>query len=800
MKTSKSILSIIVFLFVFGVKASAYHIAVKNDDGVEIYYNYYNYGTELQVTYNSRDDDNRGYEGNVNIPETITYNGHTYNVTTIGNDAFRGCTRLTSVSIPNSVTTIGDDAFSNCTGLTKAEFASIESLCNIDFKNSYSNPLCYAKHLYINGEEVTEVVIPNCVTTIGKYAFYGYKGLTAISIPNSVTTIGTYAFYNCTNLNSVTIDSGVLSIESYAFNSPKPAKVIWLTNTPPSGYSNAAGKVNYVANDLYTSLNNKTVYPFLSSIFEVDGVKYVPVSPSERTCDAIDCTYSEKDEKINVGNTVNYKGILMTVKEVKPYTCYRNSFIKEVTISNQGNIGNNAFQNCKGIGSVNIYNQGNIGKSAFENCMGISSVNIYNQGNIGTSAFYGCKGNYTATINNKGLIGDSAFYNAEVVSLEVGTDVTDIGLSAFRGCTELVSANLQNQGNIKKDCFYGNSSLTTAILGEKINSIGSYAFYECSSLKAMTIPNAVTSIGSNGFQNCSSLESVQMGTGVKTIEEYTFSCCSALKDLQIGNNVNNIGTCAFSVCTDLSVITIPPSVTTISDYAFVRCSSLKNVFMIDREGAELILGSNGSSPLFASCPLDSVYIGRNITYKTTSSYGYSPFYRNTSLRSVEITNKETEISENEFYGCTNLKNVKIGDGVTSIGNWAFSGCSSLDYFSFGSAVKTIGKEAFSDCTAMTKLTSHATEPPVCDTQALDDINKWNCTLYIPAGTRTAYEAASQWKEFFFKEETTGIKTLTTDEATPYEYYSLKGEKLATPQPGVNIIRMKDGKTKKIMVK
>jgi len=166
----------------------------------------------------------------------------------------------------------------------------------------------------------------------------------------------------------------------------------------------------------------------------------------------------------------------------------------------------------------------------------------------------------------------------------------------------------------------------------------------------------------------------------------------------------------------------------------------------------LSLGSNGSSPLFADCPLDSLYIGRNISYSTSSSKGYSPFYRNITLRSVKITDRETEISPNEFYGCSNLKNVRIGDGVTTIGDWAFSGCSNLDYFSFGSSVESIGKEAFSDCTAMTRLISRAAVPPTCGSQALDDINKWNCTLSVPKGNTAAYQQADQWKEFFFIDE------------------------------------------------
>jgi hypothetical protein len=241
------------------------------------------------------------------------------------------------------------------------------------------------------------------------------------------------------------------------------------------------------------------------------------------------------------------------------------------------------------------------------------------------------------------------------------------------------------------------------------------------------------------------MKSVKMGTGVTKIDNYTFQDCSALTDMNIGSNVETIGTYVFSGCSALQEIVIPQATTSIGGCAFSGCHSLADVIIKDRTET-LSLGSN-----FASCPLDSVYIGGKITYETSSSNGYSPFYRNTSLRTVVITDKETEIYANEFYGCTNLKNVSIGNGVTAIGNYAFSGCSNLDGFSFGKSMKTIGEEAFSDCTNLTQLISHATTPPTCGTQALDDINKWNCTLKIPEGTLSAYQAADQWKEFFFIE-------------------------------------------------
>ena len=127
------------------------------------------------------------------------------------------------------------------------------------------------------------------------------------------------------------------------------------------------------------------------------------------------------------------------------------------------------------------------------------------------------------------------------------------------------------------------------------------------------------------------------------------------------------------------------------------------------------------------------------------------------------------------------------------------GCSSLDYFACGSQVANIGKEAFSDCTAMTKLISRAATPPVCGAQALDDINKWNCKLQVPEASIPAYQAADQWKDFFFIEPT-GINEIKEDTTRQYRYYDLNGNLLLQPHKGVNILKSSNGKTKKVLVK
>ena len=138
-------------------------------------------------------------------------------VTTIGNYAFAECYSLTSVTIPDSVTTIGDDAFESCNSLTSVYISDISAWCNISFSYSSSNPLYYAHNLYLNNELVTDLSIPDSVTTIRDYTFSNCSSLTSVTIGDSVTTIGDYAFYNCSSLTSITIPDSVTSIGSSAF-------------------------------------------------------------------------------------------------------------------------------------------------------------------------------------------------------------------------------------------------------------------------------------------------------------------------------------------------------------------------------------------------------------------------------------------------------------------------------------------------------------------------------------------------------------------------------------------------------
>ena len=142
-------------------------------------------------------------------------------VTSIGSSAFRGCRGLTSIEIPDSVTSIGSDVFYGCSAMKELHISSVEAWCKVSLYDYTSHPFVSSRaaerNIYINGEKITNLVIPDSVTSIGEYAFSGCSGLTSIDIPDSVTSIGRSAFRGCSGLTSIVIPDSITSIGNYVF-------------------------------------------------------------------------------------------------------------------------------------------------------------------------------------------------------------------------------------------------------------------------------------------------------------------------------------------------------------------------------------------------------------------------------------------------------------------------------------------------------------------------------------------------------------------------------------------------------
>ena len=319
--------------------------------------------------------------------------------------------------------------------------------------------------------------------------------------------------------------------------------------------------------------------------------------------------------------------------------------------------------------------------------------------------------------------------------------VTSIGDYAFSYCTGLTSVTIPNSvTSIGNYAFDSCSGLTSVTIPNSVTSIGNYAFDSCSGLTSVTIPNSVTSIGYNAFRGCSGLTSIKVESGNSVydlrencnaiIETATNTLISGCKNTIIPNSVTSIGYYAFSGCSGLTSITIPNSITSIGNGAFEYCSGLT-----------------------------SVTIPNSVT-----SIGDVAFYGCSGLTIVTIGNSVTSIGISAFYDCSGLTSVTIGNSVTSIGEGAFFGCSGLTSLTIPNSVTSIGDVAFWGCYDLTRIDAYPNPEKVgTGADAFDGVPK-DGTLHVLPKYLSAYQTASQWKNFTnIKDDLTEIGASTSME-------------------------------------
>ncbi|MCH5175756.1 MAG: leucine-rich repeat domain-containing protein [Prevotellaceae bacterium] len=212
--------------------------------------------------------------------------------------------------------------------------------------------------------------------------------------------------------------------------------------------------------------------------------------------------------------------------------------------------------------------------------------------------------------------------------------------------------------------------MTSIIIPECVTSLGISAFSDCSGLTSVTIPDSVTSISDNAFRNCSGLKFATIPNSVTEIGSYAFYGCSSLTSITIPEHVKSIEDRTFYGCRTLTSITIPNSVKSIGEYAFYGCSRLADVVILDGADELFISTSKTYTSPFSGCPIEKLYLGRNLEYDGA----YPPFKSMKSITNLEIGDSVSSIGNNAFYGCSGLTEVTIPNSVTSIGNNAFYAC------------------------------------------------------------------------------------------------------------------------------
>ena len=691
-------------------------------------------------------------------------------MTSIGNYAFYGCSKLTGITIPDSVTSIGNYAFYGCSKLTI-------------------------------------ITIPEGVTSISCRAFYNCSALTSITIPGSVTSIIYEAFYNCSNLKDVfyigtqaqwdnisigsdntpltnatlhyvassddvgtltvvPAEHGTIIIRSQAAK----GETVSVTANPKVGYKADVILVDgtEITGNTFTVTGNHTVTAVFSKAYDAQW--------SGKCGDAV--SWALTDDGVlhifGLGQMADY-----TSSSSAPWYSHTSEITSCEMEDGVTSISGRAFYNCSALTSITIPDGvTSIGSYAFNGCSKLTSVTIpEGVTSIGDYAFYGCSALTSITIpDGVTSIGNYAFYGcSKLTGITIPEGVISIGISTFNGC----------------------SALTSVTIPEGVTSIGNYAFYNCSALTSITIPEGVTSIGYYAFYGCSALTSVTIPEGVTSISRYTFHACSALTRITIPGSVTSIGDSAFFGCLNLvsvlyfgteeqwnniSIGSDNPYLTSATRYYVASVDDLCTLTVVPAEHGDIIISNSQVAKdemisVIANpetgYKADMILVdGKEITGNTFTVTGnhtvtavfskaydaqwsgkcgdavswaltddgvlhifglgqmtdYTPsksmpWYSHTSeITSCEMEDGVTSIGGYAFCNCSALTSITIPDGVTSIGNYAFYGCSKLTSVIIPGSVTSIGICAFRYCRALTDITLHEGVASIGDS-AFDSCSK-----------------------------------------------------------------------------
>ena len=608
---------------------------------------------------------------------------------------FMDCKNMTSITIPDSVKSIGYRAFWNCTSLNAVYINDLESWCKmlIDMNEPYReenpegcSPLYYAHHLYLNGEEVKQLVIPNSVTDIGNFHFQNCWSFESVVIHDGVTSIGEKAFSNCRELTSITIPKTVTEISGEAFYECTNLAHIKLGHETPPLFNNSVYSVeltcliNY-AQTLEVPLGSTHSYASheywskVESIYAMDGeTKKYPVQiaveeglPFINISGEMNREVAENEEvhfSITDKDAVKYGLVMFRGNDIsaelkkgeyvfQPTSRYQDNIVHtyafptfDIALKEAGDLVNQVpLDKIDSIFSLKVSGDFNgtdllvVRKMKNLKLLDLTDAHIVAGGM-----------NYYESFQTKdNTIGEYFFTdNAELLRVLFPKDVTSISDNACKGMLKL----------------------QTVVIPEKVQSIGASAFKDCTELTSCTLGQGLVTIGEAAFRGCSALKSVITFGGIQTIGKEAFLGCSSLESIVLPNSLTSIGASAFSGCSGLPSVDIPDNVISIGERAFAGCSGLTSVNLNDNNNLTCI-----EAYVFSGC---------------------------SSLTSIIVPNSVTSIGNNAFAGCKALTSIKMGNNIEVIASLAFYNCKSLVSIMLRPQIQ-IGEDAFSNCNNLTHI-------------------------------------------------------------------------------------------------